>query len=453
MIWKNPLASAPLLRIDSWHSTHLKTMSSLRFAALVHTLAAMSLLSGTLRAAAPTEVRSWKSVTGSTIEARATSFQDGVATLETPSGRVLQVPSAKLAPEERSFLDEHFGRTGVGETKDEGGPAALAHPLGKVAGPIAAGGSHYFLYLPKSLKTGRTAPLLFFTNSGGGNPGRLSAMLEGSEICGWILAISVESKNGMDVPESVAHCSNCVSHIKETLPVDPKRVYFSGTSGGSREAFENSVAMDSAGVLAIIAGAQPGQVNRRKHYFFISGATDYNRYGTAKSFSEAKSSAAFRFHPKGHTFGPEWLVTEGMVWLESKWHQKTNTRDAARADFETAALDWVETMKDVEPWRAAWWARQLTDDGLMLPASLARAAALTKELGTQADAVGYAKAIKELEDFAVKELSEGPNYSPGCFNHTTPGIRKEAEKLLLRHGGVPWVKDICAALGNPTDKP
>lgn len=390
---------------------------------------------------------------GSAIEARATSFQGGVVTLETPAGRVLKVPADKLAPGERAFLDEHFGRAGGGDAKDTGAPASLAHPLGKVAGPIEARGSHYFLYLPKSLKAGRTAPLLFFTNAGGGNPGGLNALLEGSEICGWILAISVESKNGMNVPESVAHCTNCVSHIKETLPVDPKRVYFSGTSGGSREAFENSVAMDSAGVLAIIAGAQPGQVNRRKHYFFISGATDYNRYGTAKSYSEAKSSAAFRFHPQGHTFGPEWLVTEGMVWLESKWHQKAKTRDAARADFEAAAFDWVEKMKDAEPWRSAWWAGHLADDGLMLPASLARAAALTKELGSQTDAVGYAKAIKDLEDFAVKELSEGPNYSPACFNHTTPGIRKQVEKLAVRHGEVPWVKDICAALGNPTDKP
>ena len=100
---------------------------------------------------------------------------------------------------------------------------------------------------------------------------------------------------------------------------------------------------------------------------FSSTSTDYNRYGTAKSFSEAKTSSAFRFHPKGHTFGPEWLVTEGMVWLESKWHQKTKTRDDARADFETAALDWVEKLKDGEPWRAAWWAAHLTEDGLDAP--------------------------------------------------------------------------------------
>ncbi len=431
----------------------LRDLLAVRTLGMIRMLAVVPLLSGFLPAAESTEVRSWKSTAGTSIEARAKSLDGGVVTLVTPAGREIKVPADKLAAEDRALLEKHFGQAGGKTPTASGEPAALAHPLGKVAGPIEAQGSHYFLYLPKSLKAGRNVPLLFFTNSGGGNAGRLGAMLEGAEICGWILAISVESKNGMSVPESVAHCRNCVSHIKETLPVDPNRVYFSGTSGGSREAFENSVDMDSAGVLAIIAGAQKGQISRRKHYFFISGATDYNRYGTSQSFSEAKTSAAFRFHPKGHTFGPEWLVTEGVVWLESKWHKKAKIRDDARADFETAALNWVEKLKKTEPWRAAWWAAHLTEDGLMLPASQTRAAALTKELGSHADAVAYAKAIKDLEDFAADVLSEGPNFSPDCFNHTTSGIRKKAETLASRYATTPSVKDICAALGNPTDKP
>ena len=420
---------------------------------LIRFVAAYCLLSGILNAAGPTELRSWKSTAGSNIEARATSYAGGVVTLETATGRVLKVPGGKLAAQDLEFVRKHFAKDDGAESAGTGEPASLEHPLGKVVGPIEANGSHYFLYLPKSLKAGRTVPLIFFTNSGGGNPGRMKALLEGAEICGWILAISVESKNGMDVPQSVAHCRNCVDHIRQTLPVDPKRVYFSGTSGGAREAFENAVAMDSAGVLALIAGAQPGQINRRKHYFFISGSTDYNRYGTSKSYSEAKGSSAFRFHPKGHTFGPEWLVTEGMVWLESKWHNKAKDRCDARADFEAAALDWVEKLKANEPWRAAWWADHLAADGLMLPASQARAAALTRELGSNADSQAYAAGIKDLEDFAADVLSEGPPYSPTCFNHTSASIQKKAKRLAERHASAPWVKEICVALGNPTDKP
>lgn len=429
-------------------------MSSLFFntAELMRGLALTFFVCSFAHAAEPTGVRSWKSTAGSDIEARAKSIDGGVVTLETPSGREIKVPTEKFVPEDQAVLEKHFGQAGEKKDPSSGQPTTLAHKQGEVVGPIEARGSHYFFYLPKSLKTGRKSPLLFFTNSGGGTPDQLTALIEGSEICGWILAISVESKNGMEAPESIAHCRNCVSHIKATLPVDADRVYFSGISGGSREAFENSVAMDSAGVLAIVAGAQPGQIKRRKHYFFISGATDFNRYGTAKSFSEAKGFSAFRFNALGHAVGPDWLVTEGIVWLESKWHQKAKKSDDARADFETAALDWVEKLKTSEPWRAAWWAAHLIECGLIHPVAQTRAAALTKKLGAHADAVGYAKAITDLEGFAADTLSGGPIYSPDCMNHTNSGIRKKAEALASRYAAVPWVKEICAAVGNPTDQ-
>ena len=54
----------------------------------------------------------------------------------------------------------------AGETTDKGGPVkdsgipcvkgGLTRNIGEVVGPIDAGsGSHYFLYIPKSLKEGR----------------------------------------------------------------------------------------------------------------------------------------------------------------------------------------------------------------------------------------------------------------------------------------------------------
>ena len=72
----------------------------------------------------------------------------------------------------------------------------LPHPQGEVVGPIDTGeGAKYFLYLPKTLKKNQKAPLLFYTNSGGGNKANLNSITEGAELCGWIMAISVESKN------------------------------------------------------------------------------------------------------------------------------------------------------------------------------------------------------------------------------------------------------------------
>jgi hypothetical protein len=364
--------------------------------------------------------------------------------LETPSGRVFTVEAAKLSAADQALLRQHFAEAPAA-------PVELSQPSGTVTGPIEAGSSHYHLYLPKSLRSGRKAPLLFFTHSGGGNAGRMKPLLEGAEICGWIVAMSVESKNGMEKEESVVHSKRCVDHLLKTLPVDSKRVYFSGTSGGSREAFYNSSQMDSAGVLAIIAGAQPEELSRSKHYFFISGASDFNRYGTAHSYAAVKSSSAFRFHPGRHADGPGWLVTEGMMWLETKWGQKAKESGAAREAFESAALSWAEGLKSREPWRAAWWAGHLLESGLQ-PASRARAEALLKEAGAAPEAAAYAKGLADLEKFAENVLAEGPIYSPDCFDHTSPDIQKKADRLLEVHAATPWVKEILAGLKEKTDK-
>lgn len=275
-------------------------------------------------------------MTGTTIEAKATSLTNGVVTLEAANGRVIKVELTQLSEEDRAFLHGHFGASLA--TASTMAPAALAYPLGTVSGPIDAEGSHYYLYLPKSLKQGRKAPLLFYTHSGGGNSGRLNPLIEGAEICGWILAVSVESKNGMDRAATQPHVKHCLDQILATLPVDPKRVYFSGSSGGTREAFSNSLEFGGAGVLAVIAGGQPSELEKRKSYYFITGATDFNRYEISHSYKVVKSNAALRFYPGGHGDGPAWLKTEGMVWLESKGLQKW--KDAPeRPDFESAALE------------------------------------------------------------------------------------------------------------------
>lgn len=268
---------------------------------------------GYLRGADPTPNRSWKSAAGTSIEAKATDLAGEVVTLETPTGRLLKVELAKLSEDDQAFLETHFGAS-----TEIAAPLASPHPQGTTVGPIKAEESSYYLYLPKSLMAGQKAPLLFITGSGGGSPGGLDSMIEGAEICGWIVAMSVESKNGLEGDPYHGFAKQCIDHLSTTLPVDPGRIYFGGDSGGSRVAFQNSAKIDTAGVLAIIAGSKPEELSRKKHYFFINGATDYNRYGSAASYAEVKANSTIRFHPGAHAQGPSWLVTEGIVWLEAK---------------------------------------------------------------------------------------------------------------------------------------
>ncbi len=173
------------------------------------------MLTSSGRAAPPTEMRAWKSTTGTSIEAKATAFADGVATLETAAGRTVQVPAAKLSEADRELLSSHFAGAPAGAASAGAPPSGLPHPLGSAVGPIKAPNGSYVLYLPNSLKAGRKAPLLFFTDSGGGETGKLRRLMEGAEICGWIVAMSVESRNGPE--DYLPPIESCVQHILATL--------------------------------------------------------------------------------------------------------------------------------------------------------------------------------------------------------------------------------------------
>jgi len=414
--------------------------------ALIQRVLLIVLAFSSLGFAEPTAVRSWLSTAGTKIEAKATACDGTIATFETPSGRVLKVDLDKLAPADRELLQNHFSKGSSGATSEATPPADLGQPLGSVVGPIEAKGSHYFLYLPKSLKADRKAPLLFFTHAGGGDKGRMKPMLEGSEICGWIVAMSVESKNGMEKTESFVHSKRCVEHLLKTLPVDPKRVYFGGISGGAREAFYNSSQMDSAGVLGLIAGGLPDELSRSKDYFLISGASDFNRYDTSRTFAAVKSSSAFRFHPGKHHEGPPILVTEGMVWLESKARQKD--KQATGEEFGLAAVSWAEGLKAREPYRAAWWANRLLNSNLTGQARV-QAETLRKELASSPESIAYAKGLADLEKFALDVLAEGPVSS--AFDHTTDEIQSKADRLLKEHSATPQIKEIVEGLKQKTD--
>jgi hypothetical protein len=121
-----------------------------------------------LLAAAPTVEREWTSTAGSTLKAVAESVSGGKVHFKASTGRKFDVPLDKLVEADRAFLAEHFADQlpKPGEPQDSGAAPAedLAQPQGEAVGPLETPeGSKYHLYIPKSLKKGRKAPLLFYT--------------------------------------------------------------------------------------------------------------------------------------------------------------------------------------------------------------------------------------------------------------------------------------------------
>lgn len=415
---------------------------------LLSALAALALMPASLHAAP----REWTDqATGRKINAEFVALKGDQVTLSI-NGKEYKLPVAKLSAEDQAYLKV------VG---DSPAPAAAPAPemekavtepkaaaaSSKVVGPIEADGSHYFYYVPASLKPGKKAPMLFYTGSGGGSAATVKGMVEGAEICGWVVACSVESKNSSDESKNPAHSENCVKDLTKSQPVNPERVYFTGNSGGARIAFINGKALNGAGVIAFIAGANDEELAKSDHYFFVSGATDYNRYETADSFSKVRRTAAYRMNPEGHATGPEWLMTEGMVWMEALWHVKAAAMTPERAEFEANALAWIGKMKTKEPYRAAWWAKFFQTNGVS-PVHKTAIAALDQELSKDPVNAAYIKGIADIEAFALDAMG---GVSEGSLQgHTTPEIQRKADKLLAEHEATPWIREIAAALKNPT---
>lgn len=404
----------------------------------------------------PTESREWVSTAGTKVIGAAQSLKAGIVLLKLGDGRELAVPLDKLSASDREFLTDHFGEesntaeaTGSGATFVTEG---LAQQIGQVVGPIDAGeGSHYFLYIPKSLRKDRLAPLMHVNDSGGGNARSVKGFIEGAEICGWVLAASVESKNGNSVGQNFQFAKKNVAHITGSLPVDPERIYFTGGSGGGAMSFYNAAMLPGAGSMPQIGYIPENAVPKKGDHFVCGGATDYNRYTSANAVQAIGKRAIHRLYVAGHGGAPEWLRTEGILWLNGR-HLADNKRSSGLAveslDYEAAMIDWIGKLSSTEPHRAYYWCVFLRDEYKISGANATLLGAMTAKLSSTPENVSYVKGIEEISKFSEKHYAKVSSGSQ--YKHTTPQITKESEKLAAEFAGVPMIDEIAKQLGMPT---
>lgn len=407
----------------------------------------------------PTESREWVSVTGTKVTGSAQSLSAGKVLIKL-ADRTIAVPVDKLSKADQEFLKEHFGEDAASETAVAGGGGefitdGLSQKIGEVLGPIDAGdGSSYFLYIPKTLRKGRLAPLLHFNGSGGGNAASVTKHVEGAELNGWIVAASVESKNGPLHPVgNHAHAKRVVSHIVENLPVDPKRLYFTGGSGGGAMTFYNAEKMKAAGGMPHI-GYIPSEVNISSgHFFVISGTTDYNRYLSAHAVKSFGKDAIHRFFPGAHQEGPDWLCVEGMVWLNGKYLVKNKRSPAFAAealDYEASIIAWIKKLSSTDAHRAYYWCQFLKNDYGISGPNATSIDALISSLADKPECVAYVKGIEAISDFSSRQFSGLGAGGGSQFSHTSPKIESAAEKLATEFAGIPLIEDIAKQLGQKT---
>jgi dienelactone hydrolase len=385
-------------------------------------------------AADPTGVREWTAKGGFKVQAKALQVSDGKVQLERADGTKLAVDLAKFTDEDQAALRDHFGAAadaGGGPAAAAGDPATdLPHPLGQPTGELTCGAFHYFLYLPNSLRQGEKHPVVFVMSPGGGNAGTIGSYRPGAERNGWIIAVSNESKNGFDGSEAAIDAM--MAEVRKTLPIDEKRMYVSGFSGGARMAYLVSGShKEIAGVIPCGAGGSLG--SSKQVAYGLCGTNCFNRGDMARSFKGVRSKdSVLRYFPGMHVWaGPE-LLDDAITHLNGVFLIENRRDHAAKlARYIQGVTDLIDEAKDNNPTRAFMWTSFL-NDRKVIPSSLST---IHNSLAATPANVLYLKGLTGVREFAEKEFGGG-----GSAWKIDPKVAAACEREAKKYEGTAWLE-------------
>jgi poly(3-hydroxybutyrate) depolymerase len=387
--------------------------------------------------AEPTELREWHATSGHKVEAKALQVAQGKVQLKRANGTKVVVPLDKFTEEDQELLREHFGLGGPDEGSGESdappaGEAAddLPHPLGATTEEISCGDDFsYFLYLPESLRKGAKHPVLFIMSPGGGSKGAVKRYQKGADRNRWILAVSKQSKNGFD--GSQAAIDSMIAHVTSKLPIDEKRMYTTGFSGGSRMAYATSqVHKEIAGVLGCGAGGNLGSTKQVS--YGLCGTNCFNRTDMANSFKGFKSKdCVLRYFPGKHAWAGEELCDDAITHLNGVFLAKN------RDDYPDDYADYVREVSSLidecagpAPMRAYMWTSFLTEHKVTAP----KLAGTHATLGEDDMNTLYVKGLTEINEFAQKTFGKVSASQWQADPKVSSACKREAGK----YAGTPW---------------
>jgi predicted esterase len=198
---------------------------------------------------------------------------------------------------------------------------------GEIAGPVACASNPkltYALYLPTRFTADRPWPILYIFDPRG--RGKLAAELfkDVAERRGFILASSNDTESDNPNAPNAAVVNALWSDTHQRLPIDPKRVYATGFSGGSRLAFSLGVALNGglAGVVAVGGGFPPDRPPMKGlpfAVFGIVGTRDFNYYEMRElDATLEKLGATHRLEvwEGEHDWPPPELAGEALEWMD-----------------------------------------------------------------------------------------------------------------------------------------
>jgi predicted esterase len=186
----------------------------------------------------------------------------------------------------------------------------------------------YALYLPSSYTPQKRWPILyaFAPDAQGKIP--VERFQAAAEKYGWIVAGSLNSKNG-SIQQSIDAAKAMLEDTQARLRIDDKRVYTTGFSGGARVAAWVAYLCDGcvAGVIGHGAGFHeqmtPTSNTPRATIPFVFygtiGTDDFN-FGELRNLDEVLSAIGIPHRidtfQGGHMWAPKELCTRAVEWME-----------------------------------------------------------------------------------------------------------------------------------------
>lgn len=301
----------------------------------------------------------------------------------------------------------------------------------------------YILYLPKTYDPAREEkwPVLFIMGPNGGRTTELQRYVPGAELCGWILAMSIQSKNGPDEAGSQNAILAMVNDVFDRFPADQKRCYASGFSGGAREAFWLASRLPDS-MIGIIPCGAGGNVNSRVLAYGLSGAACFNRWDMTITFKQrVKERGQLRFFPGQHKWADAPYIQEAMLWLNAQYLKKDG-EDSERTAFSNLLLSQAKENKETRSAYAYEVCKVLSE--MKKAPDAAEAKELLEELEEIPAVQTHLNALKDISAFA------GTYFNTSAMDYldrpVTPASEKEAQKLAEKYKDTAY-EELMKGLG------
>ena len=240
----------------------------------------------------------------------------------------------------------------------------------------------YALYVPTNFDPTKRWPVLFCFDPGARGKAPVERFQAAAEKFGYIVAGSNNSRNG-PWEANTAAINAMFSDVQRYFPLQPKRIYVAGLSGGARVACQIAVSGVAQGVIACSAGFPGSEAPSKVPFAFFgtAGVTDFNFLELRRVDRELEDRRAVHrvvIFPGGHEWLPADLAAEALAWLNLQ---------AMRTG--TLAKD------------ATWIEQQLAERRAHVPESVGERYLALKSIASDfrglADLSGLEKTVKELE--------------------------------------------------------